>query len=100
MRAQHYCYPIIFGCRGKADKCSVIVKNKGLSGYSFLICRLMHAVDYGTVIEKENIGHGICHLHFCNLEAANAFRDSAIKLVQMMEEEHPGADDGGNEGRR
>ena len=82
-----FCFPVILGCYEKADKCGVIFKHPKVGGYSLVICRMKHQTDRGAEVEEENVGHPICHLHFCKLEAAQDFLKSVNMLVEAFEKE-------------
>lgn len=81
-------YPIMLGCYEKGDKCIVAGKDDILGHYSMFICRLKHQVDYGAEVEPENIGNVIAQLHFCNIRAAQVFRDIVTKMVNDWEAEN------------
>lgn len=83
-----FAYPIMLGCYDKADKCIVSLKDHRFGGCSLLICRLKKQQEYGSKVEIANIENKICHLHFCRIEAAKAFRDIVTKMVNDWEAEN------------
>lgn len=78
--------PIMLGVGELADKCCIIGKRKGLSGYSLFICRLLcPVVREKQEIPDENIHSVICELHFCRTDAARMLRDSLDDVIFLME---------------
>ena len=82
-----FAYPIMLGCYDKADKCSVSLKDHRFGGRSLVICRLKKQQEYGSKVEIANIKNAICHLHFCKIEAAKAFRDGLNEMILAWEQE-------------
>ena len=79
--------PIMIGVHDKPNKTCVIAKDTKYGGYSLFICWLKGDYKYGEVVKKEDIGKIICHLHFCNFEAAKAFLGAVQTLVDNWEGE-------------
>lgn len=85
MRGFHL--PIMIGLYDQADKTSVVAKDQKLGGYSLFICRLKNRMERGAQPDKDNIGKVICHIHFCNLDAAKVFQKGVNWIIETWEKE-------------
>lgn len=79
--------PIMIGCYDKADKTTVICKDKKYGGYSLIICYLKERQEVGQPTPMDNIGKVICHLHFCKLDNLKAFAKCVDKAIELWEDE-------------